>query len=248
MNHGAICSSVQKKKKLKWVRCRFAEISAHHRGHQPQVQGGRGGRWRGWARPAHQVHSQSGGNCDYYQESRQQLSPKRLREISPSCGKSLISPLPCAKQQQGNERMPTGTWKQGNSFSSSSQCPHTHSPAVVSVSQVLERPRCGTEGCRSLRLLSTLTFAVYCRRMHQTWKWRGFSIIWKRKRTSVPLLCSVAFVGLQCFSQFRKHRFNSDPIQLPQPQFQTSWDAVWKLSPLQTNWVYKVSQGVPEPV
>lgn len=44
------------------VRCDFTEISAHHRGHQPQVQGGRGGRRRRRARPAHQVHSQSGGN------------------------------------------------------------------------------------------------------------------------------------------------------------------------------------------
>lgn len=50
MNQGAICSSVQKKKKkreMKQVRCHFAEIGAHYRGHQPEVQGGRGGRWRG---------------------------------------------------------------------------------------------------------------------------------------------------------------------------------------------------------
>lgn len=92
MNQVAICSLVQKKLT---VRCHSAEIGAHHRGHQPQVQGGRGGRWRRRARPAHQVHSQSGESC-------QQLRLKCLREISPSCGMSLISLLPRANR---NRRM-----------------------------------------------------------------------------------------------------------------------------------------------
>lgn len=30
----------------------------------------------------------------------------------------------------GEEEMPSGTWKQDNSFASSTQCPHTHSPTV----------------------------------------------------------------------------------------------------------------------
>lgn len=94
MVQSAVLCKKKKERKMKQVRCHFAEIGAHYRGHQPEVQGGRGGRWRGWARPAHEVHSQSGGNCHYHQDSCQQLSPKCLCEISPCCGKPLIPTHP----------------------------------------------------------------------------------------------------------------------------------------------------------
>lgn len=47
------------------VKCQFIEIGAHHCGHRSEVQRWCGWRWRWWAWPAHQVHSQSGGNSCY---------------------------------------------------------------------------------------------------------------------------------------------------------------------------------------
>lgn len=148
INWAAIWSQLQKLT----MRCHFSEISAHHCGHQPKVQGGRWGRWRWWAWSAHQIHPQSGGNSHFFHNSLSTMWNKCLSEILPSCGKLLSTKLPpptCQKDQE-NEEMTTGTWKQGNSFASFTQCPQTHSPTALVCLRCFREPALGLKAITAL--------------------------------------------------------------------------------------------------